>query len=859
MKANDIRSEFYNFFKSKDHTFVKSSPLIPINDSSLLFINAGMNQFKNIFLDKEKPLNNRVYNSQKCIRVSGKHNDLEEVGVDSFHHTFFEMLGNWSFGDYYKKEAIVWAWQLFTDVFNLDKNRLWVTVYDEDDESANIWRNYTNIDSSRILKSGKKDNFWEMGDTGPCGPCSEIHYYIGDDLQKQSSLGVNNSPEYWELWNLVFIQFNRLENGTLQNLSKKYVDTGAGLERLTAVLQNKKSNYDTDLFKLIIKTQENIFKNKYNDNLIAHRAISDHIRMLVFSISDGVVPSNEGRGYVSRRILRRAVRFGYNMGAKQPFMSNLVDPVINIMELEYPELKDKKIYIKKVLDVEEKSFIKTLDRGIKRFNKIIKSNKSISGVDAFNLYDTFGFPIDLTLQMSKEKNIDININDFKNLMNNQKAQSRRKKQFLDEKIDDLKWEKLNNGKSKFFGYENDKSISKILKYYISNDKIFFELSKTPFYAEMGGQVGDIGYIKNEKNKIEVIDTIYKSGKHLQVSKINKNFIIDEKEFKCEVNISRRKKIKNNHTSTHLLHQALIDVLGDHVHQAGSLVHPEYLRFDFTHFNKINESELFEIEKIVNEMISSNIYVKTDIQKYDIAKKNGAKAMFDEKYGDLVRVVAISDYSVELCGGTHVEKTGDIGLFLIKQEGSLSSGVRRIIAVTNSKALNLIHENKKIINSMKSILKTSINDIPREVKKLYQDKINLNKKLKMNSSKSINIDNLINKKNQIDSHSFINAQVDLENIDELKSIVNKLLNRSENTVVIIYSKTNKPILVVGITNDFTNKNLDASKLSKFLGNLMGGGGGGRKNIATAGAKNLNSFNDVVSNLNFILKNYLNDLN
>jgi len=859
MKANEIRSEFYNFFKSKDHKFIKSSPLIPINDSSLFFINAGMNQFKNIFLDKEKPLNNRVYNAQKCIRVSGKHNDLEEVGIDSFHHTFFEMLGNWSFGDYYKKEAIVWAWELFTNVFNLDKNRLWVTVYDEDDESANIWKNYTNIDSSRILKSGKKDNFWEMGDTGPCGPCSEIHYYIGDDLQKQSRLGVNNSPEYWELWNLVFIQFNRLKNGTLQNLSKKYVDTGAGLERLAAVLQNKKSNYDSDLFKLIIKTQENIFKNKYIDNLIAYRAISDHIRMLVFSISDGVVPSNEGRGYVSRRILRRAVRFGYNMGAKQPFMSNLVDSVINIMEFEYPELKDKKIYIKKVLDVEEESFLNTLDKGVIRFNKIIESNKYISGLDAFNLYDTFGFPIDLTLQMSKEKEIDVDINDFKNLMNNQKEKSRKKKQFVDEKIDDLKWEKLNNGKSKFFGYENDKSISKILKYFISSDKIFFELSKTPFYAEMGGQVGDIGYIKNEKNKIEVIDTIYKNGKHLHVSKINKNFIIDEKEFECEVNISRRKKIKNNHTATHLLHQALIDVLGDHVHQAGSLVHPDYLRFDFTHFNKINESDLFEIEKIVNEIISSNIEINTDIQKYDIAKKSGAKAMFDEKYGDLVRVVSISDYSIEFCGGTHAEKTGDIGLFLIKQETSLSSGIRRIFAVTNSLALGLIHENKKIINSMKSILKTSINNIPREVKKLYKDKINLNKKLKMNNSKSINIDTLIDKIKQFESHFFINAEVDLENIDELKSIVNKLLNRSKNTVVIIYSKTNKPILVVGITNDFTNKNLDASKLSKFLGNLMGGGGGGRKNIATAGAKNLTSFNDVMLNLNFILKNYLNDLN
>ena len=440
-----VRKIFYDFFKSKNHSHVKSSPLIPINDSSLLFINAGMNQFKNIFLDKEKPSSKRVYNSQKCIRVSGKHNDLEEVGMDSFHHTFFEMLGNWSFGDYYKKEAIIWSWELFTEIYGLDKNRLWVTVFQDDDESFSIWKNYTDINPHKILRSGKKDNFWEMGDTGPCGPCSEIHYYIGDDIKKQSKDGVNKSDMYWELWNLVFIQFNRLKNGNLENLSKKYVDTGAGLERLCAVLQDKKSNYDTDLFKIIINTQEEIFKTKYKDNIISHRAISDHIRMLVFSISDGVIPSNEGRGYVSRRILRRAVRFGYNMGAKEPFLSKLVDPVIKIMKKEYPELIEKEKYVKRILNIEEESFLKTLDLGIKKFNNIISKNSIISGENAFNLYDTFGFPIDLTLQMSNEKNIEVKIDDFNTLMDKQKKRSRKNEKFIDEEMDKIKWFQKNKG------------------------------------------------------------------------------------------------------------------------------------------------------------------------------------------------------------------------------------------------------------------------------------------------------------------------------------------------------------------------------------------------------------------------------
>ena len=850
MKSDKVRNIFYDFFKSKNHLHIKSSPLIPINDSSLLFINAGMYQFKNVFLDKEKPVSERVYNSQKCIRVSGKHNDLEEVGIDSFHHTFFEMLGNWSFGDYYKKEAIIWSWELFTEVYGLDKKRLWVTVFEEDNESFEIWKNYTDINTSRILRSGKKDNFWEMGDTGPCGPCSEIHYYIGEDLQKQSKAGVNKSDEYWELWNLVFIQFNRLQNGELENLSKKYVDTGAGLERLCAVLQNKTSNYDTDLFKPIINTQEEIFKLKYKDNYIGHRAISDHIRMLVFSISDGVIPSNEGRGYVSRRILRRAVRFGHNMGSNEPFLSKLVDPVLKIMNIEYPELLDKKNYIKKILNIEEESFLNTLDLGIKRFNNIISKNSFISGKNAFTLYDTFGFPIDLTLQMSKENKIDVKLDDFNILMEKQKNQSRKKEKFRDEKMDNINWIKINEGESYFSGYDNVNSKSKILQYYLDNDKIYFELSNTPFYAEKGGQVGDTGHLIYNKNKIDVLDTFYIGDKHIHVSTFNAN-MINNKEFECKVNISRRNSIKNNHSATHLLHQALIDILGDHVHQAGSLVHPDYLRFDFTHFNKINEEDLIKIETIVNSKIFQNLVVNTKEKKYDDAKKIGAKAMFDEKYGDSVRVVSMSNYSIELCGGTHVDRTGEIGFFSIKQETSLSSGVRRIFAETNNKALNTFQNNKKTINTLKSLLNTSTQNIQTEVIKLIEEKKILNKKVKINASKSVDIDMLIKKNISFNSKFLICENVLLDDIDDLKNITKKIIIKVKKTISIIYSNFDKPIIVIGLSNDLITENFNASILAKHLGSLMEGGGGGRKNIATAGAKNINLFQNVISNIVKIL--------
>ena len=848
-----VRKIFYDFFKSKNHSHVKSSPLIPINDSSLLFINAGMNQFKNIFLDKEKPSSKRVYNSQKCIRVSGKHNDLEEVGMDSFHHTFFEMLGNWSFGDYYKKEAIIWSWELFTEIYGLDKNRLWVTVFQDDDESFSIWKNYTDINPHKILRSGKKDNFWEMGDTGPCGPCSEIHYYIGDDIKKQSKDGVNKSDMYWELWNLVFIQFNRLKNGNLENLSKKYVDTGAGLERLCAVLQDKKSNYDTDLFRIIINTQEEIFKTKYKDNIISHRAISDHIRMLVFSISDGVIPSNEGRGYVSRRILRRAVRFGYNMGAKEPFLSKLVDPVIKIMKKEYPELIEKEKYVKRILNIEEESFLKTLDLGIKKFNNIISKNSIISGENAFNLYDTFGFPIDLTLQMSNEKNIEVKIDDFNTLMDKQKKRSRKNEKFIDEEMDKIKWFQNNKGESSFSGYKNDNTKAKVLEYYIDNDKIFFELSNTPFYAEKGGQVGDVGYLIHNNKSIKILDTFYIGNRHIHVSNYNEN-ILKNYEFECKVDAIRRNKIKNNHTATHLLHQALIDVLGDHVHQAGSLVNPDYLRFDFTHFNKIELDNILKVEKIVNDKIFQNILIKTEVQKYKDAKKNGAKAMFDEKYGDEVRVVSIGDYSVELCGGTHVNSTGEIGFFSIKQETSLSSGVRRIVAETNTEAINTFQYGKILINNLKVMLNTSDNDILNEVKKLIKDKKILNKKLKLNNVKSINIDKFIKNKISLNSKFLICENIELENIDELKNISNQIISKTKKTISIIYSKIKKPVLVVAISDDLINENLNASLIAKYLGSQMGGGGGGRKNIATAGAKNINLFDDIILNINKYLTDF-----
>ena len=685
MKSSQIRESFISFFESKSHTRVPSAPVLPIGDKSLLFTNAGMNQFKAIFLNAEEPKDLRVANSQKCIRVSGKHNDLEEVGRDGFHHTFFEMLGNWSFGDYYKKEAIEWSWELFTEVWKLDKSKLWVTVFEEDDEAFELWKNQTDIDPNRIIRSGAKDNFWEMAETGPCGPCSEIHYYVGNNPADQQAEMVNNSSEYWELWNLVFIQFNRLKDGTMEDLPKKHVDTGAGLERICSVLQNKDSNYKTDLFSKTIEDLENFSNKKYQDFEVSFNVICDHIRMLSFAIADGVIPSNDGRGYVVRRVLRRGSKFAMNLEIKEPILYKLVDSVVSTMSYHYPELKEKQEYIEKTILSEEQSFLRTLEKGVIQFEKIVSttSGSEINGKDAFKLYDTYGFPLDLTQLMAKERKMTVDIDGFDVEMKNQKELAKSGQKFEMDNLD-LKWNlETKSSHSIFVGYENESISSKIINHAKNGDDIIIILENTPFYSESGGQIGDAGIISNDDFSARVNDTQKNGDYVLHICSLTNGAIGDNLSVDCMIDVDRRNNIKINHTATHLLHQSLKDVLGDHVNQAGSLVHPEYLRFDITHPKKISFKELEDIELIVNQKIGEDITVETSIKSLEEAKKEGATALFGEKYEDEVRVVTMGRFSKELCGGTHVSSTGQINKFKIKHDKAISSGIRRINAITHN--------------------------------------------------------------------------------------------------------------------------------------------------------------------------------
>ena len=848
MKSQEIRNAFIEFFKNKDHKFVRSSPVIPIDDPTLLFTNAGMNQFKPIFLDQKDPDFLRAVNSQKCIRVSGKHNDLEEVGVDTFHHTFFEMLGNWSFGDYYKEDAIRWAWELFTDVWGLDKNRLWVTVFHEDDEAFKLWPKVTDIDPSKVLKCGKKDNFWEMGETGPCGPCSEIHYFIGDDISKQSAKGVNESDLYWELWNLVFIQNNRLKDGNLENLTAKHVDTGAGFERIVSVLQGTFNNYETDLFKPLIEKTEELTGQSFKKNHVPFQVIADHIRMLTFSIADGGLPSNDGRGYVLRRILRRAARFGRNLHQTEPFIYNLVDTLGDIMGETFPEIIEKKSHIKKVIKAEESAFSETLDRGLNHFDKLVLSlsSKVISGEEAFRLYDTFGFPLDLTQLISREKGLSVDEKGFNDAMEKQRSRAKSKGKFVAESSK-LNWKVLIEGNdSRFTGYNNTKDTAQICRYAIEGEQILVVLDKTPFYAESGGQVGDNGSIKGEGIELIVNDVKkdsdafihYCSGK-IKASKNNN--------VTCEVNYDRRQNIRKNHTATHLMHKALKLVLGDHVQQAGSLVNDDYLRFDLTHFEKITQDQIIEIEKIVNKEILLNNKLDESVKSFNEAKKEGAIAMFGEKYGDEVRVISISDFSKELCGGTHVDRTGDIGLFKIKEEASLASGVRRIVALTGPKAIELIQNQSLLINAIQSQLNCETNLVIDRVKQLVLQKKELEKKIKKQKKvgNAFDVNKIMDQSKTISNIKVVAHMTDANSIDELKDLGDTLLNSMKSGVGVLGAEGDKPMIVVIVSNDLIKMGLNAGSIAKSIGASMGGGGGGKPHLATAGGKDLDSLKNALS--------------
>ncbi|MCK9403764.1 MAG: alanine--tRNA ligase [Chitinophagaceae bacterium] len=866
MTSSEIRKQFLDFFASRGHQIVPSAPIVVKNDPTLLFTNAGMNQFKDYFLGNKKPESTRIANTQKCLRVSGKHNDLEEVGVDTYHHTMFEMLGNWSFGDYFKTEAIAWSWELLTEVYKLDKDRLYVTVFEgdareglpKDEEALAEWKKWMAED--RILPGNKKDNFWEMGDTGPCGPCTEIHVDCRTDAERKKVDGrtlVNNDhPQVLEIWNNVFIQFNRLKDGTLEPLPAKHVDTGMGFERLVRVLQEKQSNYDTDVFTGTLGAIEKITGKKYDDSdskeAIAFRVLSDHTRAIAFTIADGQLPANNGAGYVIRRILRRAVRYYYTyLDYKQPLLFQLLPLLAGQFENVFPELHKQLDFVSKVVKEEEDAFLKTLDKGLKRIDDIIKSSgKEIEGKAAFELFDTFGFPIDLTRLIAAENNLLIDEKGFESEMQLQKTRSRSAGA-----VDTEDWVVLiEDGFSEFVGYDSVEIKSKLLKYrkVKAKGKEAYQLvlEATPFYAESGGQVGDTGTLNFDGEIISVTDT--KKDNNLVIHFTESLPANIHSHLLAKVDMPKRQATTVHHSATHLLHAALRKVLGKHVAQKGSLVNEEQLRFDFSHFAKVSEEEIAEIERVVNEKIRENIPVHIKEMSKDDAIATGAMALFGEKYGDKVRVVIMDpDYSVELCGGTHVGATGELGFFRIKHETAVAAGVRRIEAVSGKAAEKLVNSQFDDIRVIREILKNP-KEISKAVESLAADNNELKKRIESLEAKQLSAikQELLQKTELINGITFIGSIVEVSNADSLKKLCFELKNSLTHYMVVlaaaIEGKAQVAILLDEAVSD--TKNLEAPKLIKEqVAALIKGGGGGQKTLATAGGQDASNLQQVIDNL------------
>jgi len=864
MNSNIIRKTFLDYFKSKNHHIVPSAPMVVKNDPTLMFINAGMNQFKDIFLGNSPIRNPRITDTQKCLRVSGKHNDLDEVGHDTYHHTMFEMLGNWSFGDYFKKEAIEWAWELLTEVYKIDKNSLYVTVFggdekdglEKDSEAFMIWQ--TIVAEDRILFGNKKDNFWEMGDSGPCGPCSEIHIDIRDKNEKNKIDGATlvntDHPLVIEIWNLVFIEFNRKSNGQLEQLPKKHVDTGLGFERLCMVLQGHKSNYDTDVFQPIIKEVANLAGKKYGENDkedIAMRVIADHIRAVAFAISDGQLPSNNKAGYVIRRILRRAIRYGYTfLGFKEPFINELLPVLVSNMQDVFPEIKQQQELIKKVITEEETAFLRTLSLGIQKFEKYISSHKKnaeIEGNFAFELFDTYGFPIDLTQLMAREIGWKVDMQGF---VKNLEVQKNRSRKAASQDTGDWIILKKEIESSEFIGYDTIKSEIEIIKYrkVKSKNLEFFELvfDKTPFYAESGGQVGDKGFIEKEGEKIYIENTKKENDLTIHIAK---KILDDLKgEFIAVVNEKARILTSNNHSATHLLHAALREVLGSHIEQKGSLVDSNKLRFDFAHFSKLTREEIREVEKIVNRKIRENIpLIENRNIKIEDARQMGAVALFGEKYGEYVRTIAFdNDFSIELCGGTHVNHTGQIGIFKIISESAIAAGIRRIEAITADRAEDYFNTQDEIISQLKETLKNPM-DIAKSVKGLNEERHELQKQIEhLNKEKALNIKSkLINSKEKINEIEFIAEFLDVD-LAVLKDISFNIIRDSENIVLVLGTNNKgKAFISVAISeNLIKDQGLNAGNLVKEISKEIQGGGGGQAHYASAGGKNPQGINRAI---------------
>ncbi len=878
MTGSEIRRRFLKYFEKRGHTIINSSSLIPKHDPTLLFNNAGMVQFKRAFLGEEKLEYNRAVTSQKCVRAGGKHNDLENVGITTRHHTFFEMLGNFSFGDYFKEDAIFMSWEFLTGELGLCKDRLWITVYEDDDEAYNLWQDRIGIPAEKIVRMGEEDNFWSMGDTGPCGPCSEILIDQGADVGcKRPTCKVGcDCDRFLELWNLVFMQFDRDAKGVLVPLPKPSIDTGMGLERITAVVQGVKSNYETDLFMTLINFVAEISKGKYGDNEkedISFKVIADHSRAIAFLIGDGVLPSNEGRGYVLRRIMRRAARYGKILGIDRPFLYRVSDVVIDVMKEAYPEIADARNYIAKLIYNEEERFCQTLDKGLfilnEEMERLKESNKrQIPGDLLFKLYDTYGFPVDLVYDIAREQGVAIDEKGFQEAMDEQRQRARESwKGSGEDDVSEI-YRKLAKDqiKSVFSGYEREgfdisENILAIIKdnkeaeCAFEGDCVEVVTGRTPFYGESGGQIGDNGAIVGDSLFLEVKDTLRPlSDLIIHRGKIKKGSIKKGDRVTFNLNIDRRLKTAINHTATHLLHSALKEVLGDHVKQSGSLVAPERLRFDFTHFSQITDRELIRVESLVNQRIRDNIDINVDTMDIKKAMEGGAIALFGEKYSDEVRVVEIPGYSKELCGGTHIKRTGDIGLFKVINESGIAAGVRRIEALTGDEALEYINKQEDQLKEIGAILKTGKDELIDKVEKLILNKKNLEKEvdsLKSRLASRLSGD-ILDRVKEVEGIKVLAVRVNIDNPKELRGFADKLRDRLGSGIILLAGqKDGNVLLLVVVTKDLIHR-FHAGRIIKEVAKLVGGSGGGRADMAQAGGNKIEGIDKAIESVYDIAK-------
>ncbi|MFP4165462.1 MAG: alanine--tRNA ligase [Chitinispirillaceae bacterium] len=881
--SNTIRDEFIQFFSQRGHTVVPSAPVVPQDDPTLLFTNAGMNQFKSIFLGDNPRKLSRAVDSQKCMRVSGKHNDLEEVGRDHYHHTFFEMLGNWSFGDYYKKEAIKWAWELFTEVWKLPKDRLFATIHTSDDEAEEIWKTETDIPHDRIMRFGDKDNFWEMGETGPCGPCSEIHYDCGDEKTRNETFkdpvkGVNGENDrYRELWNLVFIQYNREKDGSLNPLPFKHVDTGMGFERIVSVIQGVESNYDTDVFQPIIQELARMSGVEYDKGEAGtpFRVIADHIRSLVFAITDGAFPSNEGRGYVLRRLLRRAYRFGREIGFKNPFLYKLIPVVTSHMGGAYPEIAERKMYLEEVIRSEEERFDSTLEQGLEKFNTMVNTTVKqkgcmLSGSDVFTLYDTYGFPMDLTRLMASEKGLTVDEDGYSRLMDRQKERAREARKGDEEGLSPEGWTELRPvSGTEFIGYEQESSEVNVCRYKTVSGENgapnhLLILDKTPFYAESGGQIGDKGILRTSGGKEATVEDTFKWNE-LVIHRVSSNDVLTREDFSspltAQIDSSLREATRRNHTATHLLQAALRRILGDHVQQSGSRVDPAGLRFDFTHFKALTPEQIEAVEEMVNEWIMDTMSVTTDLRDTASAKAEGATALFGEKYGDKVRVVTISPVSKELCGGTHVTSTGQIGFFHIMGEESVSAGIRRISAITGMESVKYVIKKEKTTSGISSLLKTGEDKFVPRIQGLLDNIKELESKVKdLSAAKAAGaVSGLFDEAAKSEgafSYTVRNmGEMDKESFARMGNAVSDGIKQKEfsDMVIVIGAKVaDRVMFAAGAGQDAVSRfKVHCGELVKAAAKITGGGGGGNPVRAQAGGKDASKLNDALEEVKNIL--------